>query len=86
MTRPELGTRDRVRVEFRLPQAAADAVYRCAREWNVSLSEAGTRLIDLGYKWAAGRPAVSELTVAPIDHEEQGAQMAPEAGGAASQG
>jgi hypothetical protein len=46
MNRPELGTRDRVRVEFRLPRATAGAVYRCARRWDVSLSEAGARLIE----------------------------------------
>lgn len=84
MTRPELGTRDRVRVEFRLPQAAAEAVYRCAREWNVSLSEAGTRLIDLGYERVASRPAVSELAIAPIDHEKPAVPMAPRTGGASS--
>lgn len=82
MTRPELGTRDRVRVEFRLPQAAAEAVYRCAREWNVSLSEAGTRLIDLGY----GRAAVAEIAVSPIDYAESGAELAPQKGSASSRG
>lgn len=50
MNRPKLGPRDRVRVELRLPRAVAEAIYRCAREWNMSLSEAGSRLIESGYQ------------------------------------
>lgn len=86
MTRPELGTRDRVRVEFRLQQSAAEAVYRCAREWDVSLSEAGARLIALGYKQAIGGPAVAELAFAPIDHKGSGAGAVRGKGGASSRG
>jgi hypothetical protein len=48
MDRPELGSRDRMRVEFRLPRAVAEAAYQCARRWDVSLSEAGARLIVSG--------------------------------------
>ena len=49
MSRPKLGPRDRVRVEFRLPREVAEAAYRCAHDWDVSLSEAGSRLIESGY-------------------------------------
>lgn len=45
--RPRLSRPDRVRVELRLPRACAESAYRCAREWDVSLSEAGARLIDM---------------------------------------
>jgi len=69
MARPELGVRDRVRVEFRLPRASAEAAYQCAREWNVSLSEAGARLIDLGYERTAGKAAISEIAGAPTHNE-----------------
>jgi hypothetical protein len=48
MDRPQLQSRDRLRVEFRLPAGTAETVYRCAREWAVSLSEAGTGLIESG--------------------------------------
>jgi hypothetical protein len=48
MTRSRLGQRDRVRVELRLPRAVAEATYGCARDWNMSLSEAGSRLIEAG--------------------------------------
>ncbi|WP_187776148.1 hypothetical protein [Antrihabitans cavernicola] len=43
-----VGRRDRVRVEFRLPRDTATAVYRCVDMWDVTLSQAGTRLIELG--------------------------------------
>lgn len=69
MDRPELGVRDRVRVEFRLPRASAEAAYRCAREWNVSLSEAGARLIDLGYERMVDKAAISEIAGTPIHGE-----------------
>jgi hypothetical protein len=46
--RPKLGSRDRMRVEFRLPRDVAEAAYQCARRWDVSLSEAGARLIVSG--------------------------------------
>jgi len=36
----------RVRVELRLFPATAEALYQRAAEWNVSVSEAGNRLID----------------------------------------
>jgi hypothetical protein len=48
MDRPQLQSRDRLRVELRLPAETAETVYRCARGWDVSLSEAGTRLIESG--------------------------------------
>ncbi len=49
MSRPKLGPRDRVRMEVRLPPAVAESAYRCARDWDVSLSEAASRLIVSGY-------------------------------------
>lgn len=58
--RPHLVPRDRVRVEFRLPPAVAETAYRCAREWNVSLSEAGARLIESGYEKHASATKSSE--------------------------
>lgn len=56
MNRPEFGSRDRVRVEFRLPRETADAVYSWSRKWNVSLSEAGARLIESRLEQLASRP------------------------------
>lgn len=38
----------RTRVELRLFPATAEALYQRAEEWNVSVSEAGNRLIDSG--------------------------------------
>ncbi|ULN47860.1 hypothetical protein MI170_00250 [Mycolicibacterium goodii] len=38
----------RTRVELRLFPATAEALYQRAEEWNVSVSEAGNRLIDAG--------------------------------------
>lgn len=38
----------RARVELRLFPATADSLYQRAAEWNVSVSEAGNRLIDAG--------------------------------------
>jgi len=35
-------------VELRLFPATAEALYQRAEEWNVSVSEAGNRLIDSG--------------------------------------
>lgn len=70
MRRPHLGPRDRVRVEFRLPRAVAEAAYHCAGEWDVSLSEAGARLIESGYEiltahsrssWFTGRSVLSPV-------------------------
>ncbi|MBS1696759.1 MAG: hypothetical protein JST91_31640, partial [Actinobacteria bacterium] len=43
----------RVRVELRLFPATAEALYQRAAEWNVSVSEAGNRLIDTGLASAA---------------------------------
>lgn len=40
--------RERVRVELRLAPQIAEMLYDSAREWDVSLSEAGTRLILAG--------------------------------------
>lgn len=48
MDRPALPSRRRLRMEFRLRKATAEAVYRYAREWDTSLSEAGDRLIHAG--------------------------------------
>lgn len=45
--RPEIQQRKRLRVEFRLPQDHVDLVYRCARDWDVSLSDAGARLLEI---------------------------------------
>ncbi len=61
MERPHLVPRDRVRVEFRLPPAVAETAYRCARQWNVSLSEAGARLIESGYEKHAAATKSPEL-------------------------
>ena len=38
----------RVRVELRLFPTTAEALYQRAAEWNVSVSEAGNRLIGAG--------------------------------------
>lgn len=48
MDRPRLAGRRRIRVELRLPSGAADVLYRLADVWDVSLSDAGARLIELG--------------------------------------
>lgn len=48
MDRPPLSAKGRLRVEFRLRGVTAETVYRCAREWDTSLSEAGDRLITAG--------------------------------------
>jgi hypothetical protein len=49
MGRPQLGPRERLRVELRLSPEIAEMLYDSAQQWNVSLSEAGARLIQLGY-------------------------------------
>ncbi|MGC7358365.1 hypothetical protein RA989_21185 [Mycobacteroides abscessus subsp. massiliense] len=59
MDRPPLSARGRLRVEFRLRGITAETVYRCAREWDMSLSEAGDRLISAG---AIALDADSETT------------------------
>lgn len=61
MSRPTLGPRDRVRVEFRLPREVAEAAYRCADDWDVSLSEAGSRLIESGYTSLRSQPKMAAL-------------------------
>lgn len=61
MSRPKLGPRDRVRVEFRLPREVAEAAYRCADDWDVSLSEAGSRLIESGYTSVGSLPKTPDL-------------------------
>lgn len=81
MDRPELGVRDRMRVEFRLPRASAEAAYQCAREWNVSLSEAGARLIDLGYEQIARSATISEIVRAPMYGEPLADSQAEASGG-----
>lgn len=81
MARPALGVRDRVRVEFRLPRATAEAAYQCAREWNVSLSEAGARLIDLGYERMAAKATGSEIVRAPVHDEPRGDSQGQANGG-----
>lgn len=61
MNRPTLGPRHRVRVEFRLPREVAEAAYRCADDWDVSLSEAGSRLIESGYTSLRSQPKIPAL-------------------------
>lgn len=48
MERADRRRRDRVRVELRLRPATADALHERARVWDVSVSEAGNRLIEAG--------------------------------------
>ena len=48
MVRPHLGPRERMRVELRLAPQVAEMLYDSAQEWDVSLSEAGARLIQMG--------------------------------------
>ena len=45
MARPVMGRRERVRVEFSLSPALADQVYRYAKIENLTLSQAGERLL-----------------------------------------
>lgn len=82
--RPRLRPRDIVRVELRLPQRAAEVLYWCAQDWNVSLSTAGAKLIELGYEHAVRREAVSEITAAPTDHRDSAVKKPATAGGASS--
>jgi hypothetical protein len=48
MDRPQLRPLDKLRVELRLPSRVAEVLYLSAQEWQVSLSEAGARLILSG--------------------------------------
>lgn len=48
MDRPHTRVRERVRVELRLPPHVAQMIYDRAQHWDVSLSEAGSRLIQIG--------------------------------------
>jgi hypothetical protein len=48
MNRPRAPRPQRVRVELRLYPATADALYHRAAAWNVSISEAGNRLLKAG--------------------------------------
>lgn len=56
MGRPHLGPRERLRVELRLSRQIAEMLYDSAQEWDVSLSEAGARLIQLGYGHSEDQP------------------------------
>lgn len=49
MDRPHNRVRERVRVELRLPPHVAQMIYDRAQHWDVSLSEAGSRLIRIGH-------------------------------------
>lgn len=49
MDRPPTRVRERVRVELRLPPHVAQMIYDRAQHWDVSLSEAGSRLIQIGH-------------------------------------
>ena len=82
--RPRLRPRDIVRVELRLPQRAAEVLYWCAQDWNVSLSAAGAKLIELGYEHALGRGSVSEIGMAPTDHKSKVDKRPAMTGGANS--
>lgn len=88
--RPEFGPKDRVRVEFRLPRAVAEAAYRCACEWNVSLSEAGTRLIESGFMatHASAKPtgAASNSYTLAWNNQAGPTSTTTESGGTAYQG
>ena len=60
---------ERIRVEFRLPRGLAEVVYGCAGDWDVSLSEAGARLIESGYETITGQlriPVVAKVS-SPAD-------------------
>lgn len=48
MDRPQLPPVEKLRVELRLPSRVAELLYLSAQEWEVSLSEAGARLILSG--------------------------------------
>jgi hypothetical protein len=56
MDRPQLRPVDKLRVELRLPPRVAELLYLSAREWNVSLSEAGARLILSGSTHETDQP------------------------------
>jgi hypothetical protein len=56
MGRPHLGPRERLRVELRLSPQIAEMLYDSAQQWDVSLSEAGARLIQLGYPHNGDEP------------------------------
>ncbi|PEG35235.1 hypothetical protein CQY20_22425 [Mycolicibacterium agri] len=49
MDRPQTRLRERIRVELRLPPHVAEMIYESAQHWDVSLSEAGSRLIQIGH-------------------------------------
>lgn len=49
MDRPHNRVRQRVRVELRLQPHVAQMLYDRALHWDVSLSEAGSRLIQIGH-------------------------------------
>lgn len=49
MDRPRTKPQERIRVELRLPPQVAELLYDSAQHWHVSLSEAGSRLIQTGH-------------------------------------
>ncbi len=50
MRRPQVKRPERIRVELRLDPATATALYESASRWNLSLSAAGTRLLEMGLR------------------------------------
>lgn len=46
MSRPVMGRRDRVRVEFSLSPGLAERIYCYAKAENLTLSQTGERLLD----------------------------------------
>lgn len=71
MNRPVLGHRSRVRVEFSLAPDLAEKVYGYARQHDLTLSQAGSRLIIAGWRHLAsaeGSDAAQEPAAARL-HE-----------------
>ncbi len=54
MGRPQVKRPERIRVELRLDPTTAAALYESASRWNLSLSAAGNRLIEIGLRHDAG--------------------------------
>lgn len=55
MRTPSVNRRQRIRIELRLFPGVAEILYARAALWNVSLSEAGNHLIELGLQQETDR-------------------------------
>ncbi len=67
MGRPRNGRLSRVRVEFSLPPALADAVYTYADSADISLSQAGGELLKLALSQRrADRGDAAEIASDPV--------------------